>query len=238
MNALEDFLSGPLVYRAGWGLIHFVWQGLAIALILAAALVVLRRRSAATRHLAAWAALLAMALCLPVTAWLTPPVQCVRDAETGESASRIGLPAETRSGSVSDDHEKIAPLADQLDLKSCTATVSSGTPSGAPPANRADYAAPSEGEHRGPVAPSDMAIGPVAEMMQLALPWVVCCWVIGVIVLSARHLGGGWRVRCLGRIGISPVSDNLERRVQHLARRMQIDRAFIQSEEIDHGNTA
>jgi len=214
MNALEDFLSGPLVYRAGWGLIHFVWQGLAIALILAAALVVLRRRSAATRHLAAWAALLAMALCLPVTARLAPPVQRVRDTETGEWAFRVGLPAETGTGSVSvsEDPESIAPPSDVIDLKSGSVTVPGGAPSGASSANRATA--------------NDLVIGPVAEMLQLALPWVVCCWVIGVIVLSARHLSGGWRVRRLGRIGISPVSDSLERKVRNLARRMRIDRAF------------
>jgi len=39
----------------GWTLIHFVWQGSAIALVLAAALRILRTRSANARYLAACA---------------------------------------------------------------------------------------------------------------------------------------------------------------------------------------
>ena len=55
----------------GWTLIHFVWQGSAIALVFAAALRILRRRSANARYLAACAGLAAM-LTMPVgtAAWL------------------------------------------------------------------------------------------------------------------------------------------------------------------------
>ena len=226
MNVLENFLSSPLVYRAGWSLIHFVWQGLAIALVLAAALVLLRRRSAATRYLAAWAALLAMALCLPVTSWLAPSVQGVRDAETGKSTSLVGLPAETGSGSVGEDAEMTAPLAAQIDLKSDAVKVSSGAPLGASPANRADDAAPRLGERRGQVAANARPMDGVTEMVQLALPWMVGCWIVGVFALSLLHLGGWWRVRRLGRVGISPVATELDKRIRHLARRMGVDRAF------------
>ena len=57
----------------GWTLIHFVWQGSAIALVLAAALRILRSRSANARYLVGCAGL-AMMLMMPVAtaAWLRP----------------------------------------------------------------------------------------------------------------------------------------------------------------------
>ena len=35
MSALESLLEQPLVIRAGWTLVHFLWQGSAIAIVLA-----------------------------------------------------------------------------------------------------------------------------------------------------------------------------------------------------------
>ena len=62
MNSLAAFLPGPLVERLGWALLHFVWEGAVIAVMLAVALRVLRRRSAAARYRAGWIALVAMAV--------------------------------------------------------------------------------------------------------------------------------------------------------------------------------
>ena len=47
MNSLAAFLTGPLAERFGWALLHFVWEGAAIAALLAVALRALRRRPAA-----------------------------------------------------------------------------------------------------------------------------------------------------------------------------------------------
>jgi beta-lactamase regulating signal transducer with metallopeptidase domain len=62
MNSAMRLLGEPLLQRLGWALIHFLWQGAALALILRIALAILRRSSAQARGLAACATLLAMAV--------------------------------------------------------------------------------------------------------------------------------------------------------------------------------
>jgi beta-lactamase regulating signal transducer with metallopeptidase domain len=69
MHAIEALLNRPELERLGWVLLHFVWQGIIAAGLLATALFALRRASANARYFAACATLIAMAACLPAT-WL------------------------------------------------------------------------------------------------------------------------------------------------------------------------
>jgi len=70
-----EMMSHGLAWRAGWALVHFVWQGFAVALLLAGVLWLLRKRSAGARYIAGCAAM-ALLVILPVaTAWqVSPPV--------------------------------------------------------------------------------------------------------------------------------------------------------------------
>src|SRR5690349_7297962 len=54
-------LAHPAIRPLGWTLIHFLWEGAAVAILLAGALWLLRDRTANARYLAACVALLAMA---------------------------------------------------------------------------------------------------------------------------------------------------------------------------------
>lgn len=65
MNGIEPLLSSPWAQAVGWGLLHSLWQGALIALVLAGALALTRRRGAAVRYGIALGALAAM-LVLPV----------------------------------------------------------------------------------------------------------------------------------------------------------------------------
>jgi ankyrin repeat protein/beta-lactamase regulating signal transducer with metallopeptidase domain len=69
MNAFAAFLAGPLMERLGWVLVHFVWQGTAVALVLAVMLRLAARASARTRYALAGAALLLCAIA-PVVTWV------------------------------------------------------------------------------------------------------------------------------------------------------------------------
>lgn len=60
MSVLEAILAQPAAQALGWSLIHFVWQGAAVAVLLAGANLLLRNRSANARYLAACAALAMM----------------------------------------------------------------------------------------------------------------------------------------------------------------------------------
>jgi beta-lactamase regulating signal transducer with metallopeptidase domain len=66
---LHDFLRQPIIERLGWTLLHFVWQGAAIATMYGIALVAQRRHSAAARYLAGCLAMLLMILA-PIATFL------------------------------------------------------------------------------------------------------------------------------------------------------------------------
>ncbi len=83
-----------LVERLGWMLLHSLWQGLAIALLLEIALVALRRQSAATRHAVACAALAAMIL-LPALTFGSMDFEARFKAEA--SPVNLGIHAQSHS---------------------------------------------------------------------------------------------------------------------------------------------
>ncbi len=76
MNPIEVLLSEPFAQTLGWTLLHFVWQGGLVALLLAVALRVLRRHAAPVRYAVACGALLLL-LALPILTlrqhWPTSP---------------------------------------------------------------------------------------------------------------------------------------------------------------------
>ena len=69
MNAMQMLSSEAWVERLGWTLVHFLWQGLSIALLYAAARRIMPRRSSPNgRYLLACAALAAM-MAAPLATW-------------------------------------------------------------------------------------------------------------------------------------------------------------------------
>ncbi len=77
MNYLESLLQtwthAPFAKALGWSLIHFLWEGVAIALLLAALLFLCRRGSARLRYALACLALIAMPVALGLTFALSTP---------------------------------------------------------------------------------------------------------------------------------------------------------------------
>jgi beta-lactamase regulating signal transducer with metallopeptidase domain len=71
MSALEQLVRHPFVAQVGSALVHFLWQGVAIALLCGACLYLLRSRSASARYGVACLWLFAMAVCPFITfGWL------------------------------------------------------------------------------------------------------------------------------------------------------------------------
>jgi len=69
MNAMQILASQPWVERLGMTLLHFLWQGLCIAIVYAAARrTVARASSTQTRYLLACGALAAM-MAAPLVTW-------------------------------------------------------------------------------------------------------------------------------------------------------------------------
>src|SRR5579859_3780035 len=60
MIATEAMFRQPLVQALGWSLVHFLWQGVLIAMLLGGVNLLMRRAGAGVRYAAAYAAMLAM----------------------------------------------------------------------------------------------------------------------------------------------------------------------------------
>jgi GWxTD domain-containing protein len=67
MNALALWVHTPAAQAVGWALIHFLWEGAALAAVLAAALFLLLPSSARARYAAACLTLFAMPLAFAIT---------------------------------------------------------------------------------------------------------------------------------------------------------------------------
>jgi GWxTD domain-containing protein len=71
MTSLIPLYEQPLIHAVGWSLLHFLWEGAIVALLLTSALRLLRNRSAQLRYVAACCALVLMAASPLVTfGWL------------------------------------------------------------------------------------------------------------------------------------------------------------------------
>src|SRR4051812_6670628 len=90
IETLHAMLQAASVERLGWTLIHFLWEGTAIACVLAVMLLALRHCSARARHCAALVALLAMAA-LPVLTFALLPAPAP-PTTVAPSAVRVAAP--------------------------------------------------------------------------------------------------------------------------------------------------
>ncbi len=94
MTSLETFFASPVVHRLGWMLLHSLWQLVLVAVLLAATLVALRRRSANARYLAGCVALVLMAALPTVTVLMVPGVPGgVAGAAQAARAPAAAMPA-------------------------------------------------------------------------------------------------------------------------------------------------
>jgi beta-lactamase regulating signal transducer with metallopeptidase domain len=203
-------MSAPLGFdhvaidALGWTLLHFVWQGVLIAMAFAAADRLLTRGSANLRYLVACGTLLVM-LMVPIGTFVV-----VRDA---------GLPGAPNLGAaIVPSRAVTSHRAPRPSL--ATNPVRTVTPG-------ADRVAPSQ-----PVRP--VSIGQVvretfagwAGSAQLAatFPWLVMAWGVGVLALSIRLLGGWWLVRRIrDSVGNTPLPD-WQPRFAALTRRIGVSR--------------
>lgn len=92
MIALSFQFASPLVERLGWTLVHFLWQGAAIAAILAVALAILKRSAPSARHAAACVSLLIMAIAPIVTFAVVRPNEPLRGESSRSDAIETVAP--------------------------------------------------------------------------------------------------------------------------------------------------
>lgn len=188
----------------GWALVHFVWQGSAIAVVLAIALVAARRAPATFRYALSTGALLVM-LVVPVGTVLrlrATPVIAPTPTDAAESRQSIV------TGFVGDPATLVATAP----------TVASHNVQSAPRAGAepAAVAAPSPSEHA-PATSTSISLESVRTWVEQHMAWVVALWTLGVLLLSIRLLGGWLRARQLRTQGTGPVPDLWRRALERLA---------------------
>ncbi len=95
MKTSPEFFTA-LAERLGWTLLHSLWQGALIALVLAVALHWLRRNRAATRHAVCLFAMMLLAASVAGTAWRIRPAFASAHGSRPlvENAARGGMQAE------------------------------------------------------------------------------------------------------------------------------------------------
>ncbi|HYW08945.1 MAG TPA: M56 family metallopeptidase [Longimicrobium sp.] len=183
---LEPF-RGPLFQAIGWALVHFLWQGVVLAVLLRALLGALRGASASTRYVVACVGLVLMA---------AAPVIGVVSASRSFAAGSPAVPAiSTRAAEPS-----AGAAAPRL--------VQPGVPAASAPASDGVRA----------------LLEQAGKKVHPWLPLVVLAWIAGVLLGSAR-LVGGWvhlqRLRTRWTVEVSPAWATL---LDRLVREMGITR--------------
>ena len=114
MNTLVELLNMGLAQRIGWALIHFLWQGAAIAGLLWLALRLLARRGPRARYASACLALLLMAAAPVATFFVVQP-----------AGQDVRKPAQTSAATYPEDDSwgKGIPLKVPAEFREGTATL-------------------------------------------------------------------------------------------------------------------
>jgi len=193
---VEEVLSQPIVQRLGWTLVHFVWQGTAVAVLFAIVTSVLRRRTANSRYVAACAALLLM---------LISPLVTMRVIHVPSSSTVIVEPA------------PVAPPS-----RDTPPPMPSVSPSIRPVEYEPVSLPPDVAVVRPPAPERLRWRRRASDLFEPVLPWVVCGWLVGVLVLSVRLLGGWARVQRLKRRLVEPVADKWHETLAHLSARLKV----------------
>ena len=176
----------------GWTLIHSVWEGGVIALVLAVAFWATRSRAASLRYAIGMIGLVLMVV-LPVA-----------------TAARMD-----RQSTVV-QHAAAAPVTS-------TEIVSPSDPE--PNSNNEASLGLASVE---PVVTSPAAVDRrawILSALEPALPWMVAAWLIGLVVLSVRMIGGVARTRRIVREGTAPASDAVRLLVTRISENLGVTRA-------------
>ncbi len=169
----------------GWSLLHFLWQAIAIAAVLAIAFRLLRHRPSTARYAASllsFAALLGAFVVTLALHWPEPPQPAAVNPPRPIASNEASVPPPL----MEPPPAIAAPPTSKQPLPPPTVAIS-------PPPTSATIA---------------VAIEPLAfsEKIRPALPWAVGFWIIGVALFSLRFCFGWTALRKLQRKAI-PLKD-------------------------------
>ncbi|MDP9177834.1 MAG: HEAT repeat domain-containing protein [Gemmatimonadota bacterium] len=185
----------------GWTLVHSVWEGGVIALVLALAFWATRGSAASLRYAIGMIGLALMVVLPVATAARMDRQSSVVPSATKSPAtpSAISAPA-SPSGVVSrSDPEPSSNAEALLAASSVEPAVTSA------------------------VIFDRRTL--MLSTLEPALPWIVAAWLIGLVLLSVRMIGGVARTRRIVRDGTAPASDGVRLLVSRISENLGVRRA-------------
>jgi|GEM_PF-2806145 len=209
MISLWFSFAGPYFEPLGWALVHFLWQGAIVALLLGAILPCLAQAASSKRYLAGCIGLAIMAICPMATFYLG-----LRGA-----ISSSNLPDPPTSASIqtgSNPSHASGPDLSLLPFEVDLTTEGTLRPTGAV----------LEAE------PTPVLAAPNGSKQILG--WLLLAWAAGVSVLALRLLGSWIWIQRMRSVGTSPISSQWTQSLEALARRLQVSRStwILQSTQV------
>lgn len=203
VHSVAAFLERPMVEALGWSLVHFLWQGAAVAALLSLVLLALRRAGPGLRYAAACTGLLLMAACpLATLVWSWNPTG--QRAFAAQPTTREVPRAEPAMAS-----NQAVPIVDRAAAAALPAGEALPASATAPaPSRRALHAA---------TVSWSSALRPL-------LQWFVAVWLAGVAALALRLCVGWLWVQRLRRRAVRPVAAEWEAALARLAARIRVSR--------------
>ena len=197
----------------GWTLLHFLWQGTAIAAVYGGLLLCFRQ-SARARYAAGLGAMACMGLAFAVT------LICELSAAPRDGSVKLAALAKPER----DQAEAPEILPPALPAIHAAPAKDGPRPSTAGKAVVEPAPAPSAGALS--VSPAPVAVLPSAwtERVRAFLPWIVALWCAGVLVLTLRFTVGWRNVRRMKASGTPPEDSALLQRFSQLCTRLKISR--------------
>jgi beta-lactamase regulating signal transducer with metallopeptidase domain/protocatechuate 3,4-dioxygenase beta subunit len=202
MMSVIDFFSQPGWQRLGFVLLHFLWQGVVVALLTAGLIGLFRLRRGVARYQAYLLGFAIMALC-PVATYLlleTPRANIAATTDADPAVTFAPPPQPVRLETPVTEPPKLTASREWAE----TTHASFQTPTSSDPTPRTDIVQNLRDK--------------IVEVGRRAVPWSLVVWLTGVVILGGRMLIGvvgsyRWRRRLL------PLPDESRRRAAALGER-------------------
>ena len=211
MTTLEQFVSPALTRALGWTLLHSLWQGALVAAVLAGALLLLRRQRAEVRYLASAGALALIVVLAGLTfgLYFTPGAVLggtteepkTTAAETGEAVAATEVSTPGR-----------AALGAGTPLSTRATTLAPGAPA------TGQVGAPGAGHALRAIVQS------FVQSITTHFSLLVLAWLLGLLAMSLRLLGGLLYVQRLRHYRVRPLSAAWQERLAGLTARAGVRR--------------
>ena len=212
MSTLENFVSPVLTRALGWTLLHSLWQGALVAAVLAGALLLLRRQRAEVRYVAS-AGALGLVVALAGTTF-----GLYLNADAGKE---VQLP--TGSFNAVKAEKPVEKDATPVSIASAgsrgAAAASAGLRPGTTGPTVSLVAVSQAGQQQEPtahlVASHWLARG--LRYFDTHLPLLVVAWLLGLLAMSLRMLGGLLYVQRLRHHRVRPLGAAWQERLAAMA---------------------